>query len=486
MVIDGIAPAIHFSAYNDDIIALERAVKERVFYVKDSNGNFTSPPKPVNLEFFSGRLSDFTKRLRNHLPSTVPISRQNFVDTYSGRKRVVYQNALESLNVIPFRPKDAHIKTFLKFEKTNFTSKIPVPRVISPRDTRYNIEVGRYVRPIEERIFKSIGRVMGRDTVMKGMNASQVACAMRRKWDRFVSPVAVGMDASRFDQHVSREALQWEHSVYLSCFWQKKHKERLAKLLHYQLNNRCFGRVGNGSVQFTTDGVRASGDMNTSLGACLIMCAMVSSFASFLGLDIELVNNGDDCVVMMEARSYQQFAARAPRWFLEMGFTMVIEPPVYTFERISFCQAQPVWVGPGAFDYHMVRDPRISICKDSVCLHPFKLVSEFAPWVRAVGTGGMALAGSIPVWQSFYHMYQRSTASRKQRDYRDVWGWGVRKMMQGCARKYGPISEQTRASFYWAFDVSPEEQLCIERTYNGMGLSMTNDRNTAPYLLLPL
>jgi len=486
VVVDGVAPPIDFSVYNDDINALERAVKERVFFVKNDSGSFVEPPRPVDKDFFFSRLHMFTDLLSYHLPSTVPISRQQFVETYSGRKRVVYQKACDDLDVFPLRERDSHIKTFLKFEKTNFTSKIPVPRVISPRDPRFNIEIGRYIRPIEERIFKSIGKVMGRDTVMKGMNSSQVATAIRRKWDRFLKPVAVGMDASRFDQHVSKEALQWEHSIYQMCFWRQKHRDQLASLTRQQLHNTCFGTVGDGEVKFKTDGVRMSGDMNTSLGACLIMCAMVFSFTSSLDIEFELVNNGDDCVFIMESCNYDRFRARAPVWFKEMGFTMVIEQPVYDFEEISFCQTQPVYSGPGAFDYIMVRDPRVAISKDATCMHPYFRPQEFLGWVKSVGTGGIALTGGMPVWQSFYDMYLRSSSSAKlQSDY-SVWGWGVRRMMQGCARKHSIVSAESRASFFWAFGVTPEEQECIESLYDHRSLLGSYDSRVERWLTLPL
>lgn len=486
VVVKGIAPPVFFSVYNDDFNALVKAVKERVFFVKDQNGDFVAPPRPADKAFFFSRMSDFTNALGKHLPSTVPIERQEFVDCYSGRKRVLYQNACDSLDILPLRVKDSYIKTFLKFEKTNFTSKVPVPRVISPRDPRFNIEIGRYIRPIEERIFKSIGKVMGKNTVMKGLNSAQVATAIRRKWDSFKNPVAVGMDASRFDQHVSREALQWEHSIYDACFWRKIDRERLAKLTSQQLSNHCYGRVGDGKVKFVTDGVRASGDMNTSLGACLIMCGMVYSYSKSVGVDIQLVNNGDDCVVIMEKGDYAKFSAGAPDWFREMGFTMVIEQPVFTFEKIVFCQAQPVYSGPGPSDYIMVRDPRVAIPKDSVCMHPFFTPKEFLGWVKAVGDGGIALAGGMPVWQSFYHMYQRSAVGVKAHDLHEVWGWGVRRMAYGCARTTGPISAKTRASFYWAFDVVPEAQECLERIYEGKTILGSNEPRVASYLTLPL
>jgi len=108
---------------------------------------------------------------------------------------------------------------FVKYEKTDRTTKEdPVPRVISPRDPKYNIQLGRYLKPIEERIFKALGKMFGHPTVMKGMDTDRTASVLHEKWDHFNNPVAIGLDASRFDQHVSLEALKFEHSVYAACF----------------------------------------------------------------------------------------------------------------------------------------------------------------------------------------------------------------------------------------------------------------------------
>lgn len=483
-VINGVAPPLWFSAYNNDFNALERAVKERVFYVKTENG-FAAPPRPLTPAIFAGRLQTFRSKLVKHLPSTAPITAQQFVDTYSGRKKVIYQQAMDSLDADPLRPKDAYVKTFVKYEKTNFTSKVPVPRVISPRSPRFNVEIGRFIRPIEERIFKSIGKTMGANTVMKGMNATQMASAIRSKWNRFSDPVAVGCDASRFDQHVSIDALMWEHSIYLECFPAGRHRRRLSKLLSQQLRNICSGKVGDGFVKFKTEGVRMSGDMNTSLGNVVLMCSMMGAYADSVGVDMELVNNGDDCVMIMERGSYPAFNSRLTTWFKDMGFTMIVEEPVDVFERILFCQTQPVWVGPDRDDYVMVRDPRIAIAKDSFSVHVLRNRKEVRGWLQAVGTGGEALAGGLPVWQEFYRMYQRSACGAVATREREAFGWGVRQLSKGNRRVFGNISQKTRASFCWAFGISPEEQMCIERHYQLCAVELEPNDNVARHVTLP-
>jgi hypothetical protein len=263
----------------NNLDTLLRGVLERVFFVKEGE-NFVRPPRPET-GVFAERLSGTLATLKRYLPSTTPISHQQFVDGCStSRKRVVYQRALDDLRAGRGSiEEDAELAIFVKYEKTDRTSKKdPVPRIISPRNPKFNLRIGRYIRPLEKRLFKSLGRLFGHKTVIKGLNAIQSARVLREKWDMFRNPVAVGLDASRFDQHVSHDALLWEHGVYLDCFKEPKHFKRLARLLKYQEVNRCFGETPDGDVNYTIKGTRMSGDMNTSLGNCVLMCSMIHAF----------------------------------------------------------------------------------------------------------------------------------------------------------------------------------------------------------------
>jgi len=74
--------------------------------------------------------------------------------------------------VLPVKEKDAWLSTFVKAEKLNISAKPdPAPRVIQPRDPRYNVELGRYLRHSEEYLFKAIDKVFGGRTIFKGISA---------------------------------------------------------------------------------------------------------------------------------------------------------------------------------------------------------------------------------------------------------------------------------------------------------------------------
>jgi len=486
MRVSHVSPNIEIVPFNNDINTLERAVKERVFYVKNidkSEGapEFTTPPRPEP-HYFAERLGETFSRLKRYLPSTAPMTHQQFVDSVPGRKRKAYQNALDLIFAEGFDVKrDSEVKVFVKLEKTDRTSKSdPVPRVISPRNPKFNIALGRYLRPMEERIFKALGKLFGHPTVMKGMDTDKMADTLLQKWEMFNNPVAIGLDASRFDQHVSLDALKFEHSVYLECVKTRKHKMKLQRLLSSQLRNTCFGRTEDGTLRYVVDGTRMSGDMNTSLGNCVLMCCMIYAYALSKSVPVQLANNGDDCVVFMEKSHLKQFSDGLFEWFLKMGFNMAIEEPVYEFEQIEFCQTKPVFDGK---IYTMCRNPITAIAKDSVYLKNESNFHTYEAWLNAVGTGGLALAGGMPIFDAFYNLYKRSGkvswfSARRKRNKTlessdDVLPWYMRENHLHGTRVSQEPTPEARCSFWTAWGITPDEQICLEKHYHGLSLNVS-------------
>jgi len=492
--IGGVSPNIQIAPFNENLATLRRAVAERVFLVKEE-GKFVPPPKP-DVGVFETRLAPVRNLLVPHLPSTCPLSFQATVETFRGCKRVRYEKALQK--IVSTRTdvaKEAEVSVFVKYEKTDRTLKSdPVPRVISPRTPEYNLRIARYLRKVEEPIFDALGALFGHKTVMKGVTVTETAKLLREKWDMYRNPVAVGLDASRFDQHVSRQALEFEHSIYERCFALKKDRKKLKTLLKHQLVNKCSGYVPDGSIKYKVDGTRMSGDMNTSLGNCVLMCMMIKAYALKTGINMQLANNGDDCVVFMEKSELSKFQSCLNSWFREMGFNMVVEKPSYEFEQIEFCQTRPIFDGA---IWMMCRNPWTAIAKDSVLLKNPKQVSDsfFRQWLDAVGTGGIALAGGMPVFQSFYRMYKRSGQTLRRNRKNKLVGmstfellpWYMREVGLNGKRSERDVTPDARASFYFAFGVTPDEQVCLEGYYDAMCVTTSHDewhpREIFPFLV---
>jgi len=271
VVIEHCSPAIPYFVHNSCITNAERAVKERIFFV-EINKEWTLPPLPID-SHFEDTLRVFLRCIRKYLPHAAPVERNKFADLYTGRKREIYRLAASSLYDRDIDDTDTHVKAFVKAEKTNKPDS--APRLIQPRTTRYGVELGRYLKPLEKRIGTAINNSFNRETVtvFKGLNASDAGQELFKKWRRFRRPIALGLDAKRFDQHMHTQALKWEHSVYVSCFNNKRHKLQLKKLLKHQL--RTIGRIycKDGKIKYSKVGGRCSGDMNTGLGLPSHVCS---------------------------------------------------------------------------------------------------------------------------------------------------------------------------------------------------------------------
>lgn len=461
--ISSISPPVDLRIHNHNIINLGRALLERVFYVKDGDGFKLTPLPTVNVEHTLGR---FRSLLLAHCHFSLPTSHENFIANCPSFKRRLYLRASESLKTKPICREDSFIKAFVKAEKVNFSAKWdPAPRVIQPRDPRYNIEVGVFLKLYEKRLLKKIDRVFGWPTIMKGYTALKSGDIISKHWDVFSNPVAIGLDASRFDQHVSSDMLSWEHSVYNAIFRDPK----LAELLSWQIFNVGSGRCPEGVINYSVEGKRASGDMNTSMGNCLIMCAIVHTWFSISQTlsRIRFINNGDDCVVFMDRHDLHLLDGFA-EFCLRLGFEMEIEQPVDVIEHIVFCQTSPVYTVNG---YVMARNPCVAIPKDSSTMLPMDSQTMFDQYIWSIGSGGVATYGDIPVLGEFYACLARSSKYKQSlRDARFLtsmsycfaWGTDVPTSRN--------VHWRSRVSVWLAFGITPDMQVEIERYYANLAI----------------
>lgn len=433
---------------------LARGVVERVFYV-NRDGGLAAPPKPLSNVF--GRLTNLRNRLLKTLRRTPIVDRADYSALYTGRKRGIYERAFASLQMRAINVKDSWVSTFVKAEKVNFSAKgDPAPRVIQPRSPRFNLEVGRYLKLFEGELCRGFKRLFGYSVIVKGMNASEVGETMNSHWNRYSQPVAVGLDASRFDQHVSYDALQFEHSVYNSVFRSKE----LAKLLQWQLHNTGIGRTEGYSMKYSVKGCRMSGDINTGMGNCLLMSMITIAYCESAGIDFRLANNGDDCVLILDRRQMHMLQG-LDSWFTDFGFTLTREAPVYRLEQVVFCQMQPVLTGTG---WRMTRDPRTAMSKDCVSLLGWSNEEEIREWAGAVGACGMSLSRGVPLWEAWYRRLQDMGKDASRGAEERIWNTGLGYMARGVVGC--PVTAESRVSFYYAFGITPDMQVASELEYS--------------------
>lgn len=469
-VVSRMGPSHNLGVFNNSVSSVERALLER-YFLCDVNGVFERA-LPVRANAFdTPSLRVFRNRVVSIVRPDAPVlTLRQVVACYTGGKRKVYEAALESLYRYELERKDANLRPFTKFEKQDLGKAC---RIINPRSPRYTLTLGKYLKKAEHLYFEAINDVWGgytTHTVLKGVDVVQAAAVMRKKWERFSTPVAIGLDAKKFDMHVSIPALQYEHSFYNKVF----RSAELRKLLGWQLINKGKAYCPDGQVEFRMPGTRSSGDLNTSLGNCIIMCSLIWAMCRELGVQAELCNNGDDCVLILEKADEPRIMDNVAGWFRRYGFRMEVEEPVYEFEHIEFCQSSPCWDGR---TWRMVRNPRTCLKKDPMCLIPIANEKAFRKWMGAVGECGMTLVPGIPVMREFYGAFKRHglRASRKMKEH----VFRTTSMMSRLGELDGDWepTPESRASFALMTGITPDYQLALEHYFRT--LSVVTDEFSA-------
>jgi hypothetical protein len=434
------------------ITTLHASIVERVFYCV-KHGEVKGPLRPLDNVF--GTLLKFKKKvLFSFGLKPTRLTPEEFVDLYKGRKRTIYDNALpEFYNGV--KHSHARLSAFVKAEKVKEGS----PRAIQPRSPVYNIGLGVYLKHIEHTLYRSIARVYGQKMVVsKGYNVVDLGERIAEMWYEIEDPCFVGFDASRFDMHVSVDALQWEHSIYLALY---DYDPELARLLRMQLTNYGVGYCDDGKIKYRVDGRRMSGDMNTALGNCLIACAIVHAFMNGLRVPYRFINNGDDCGVIVNREDVSLLDGISHHFEL-FGFRLEVEQPVYELEHLEFCQMNPVFDGS---QWRMVRKIKTALQKDTMSLIPFNSPKLLRKWLYSVGECGLALCSGIPVMQAFYRLYMMVgiPSNINEATYMEC---GARQLARGLAACEVPITDEARYSFYVATGITPLEQVGLEEYYS--------------------
>lgn len=470
-VLAGISSPDRILQINDGSIhTLAAALLERVYYKKTADGSYVEPTYHPTKALFQN-LGSVTSRIVNCFgqPPT-PVSPVEFSQMYKGRKKAIYERAVEQFELNGVQRRHAKSRMFVKLEKVKYNK---APRAIQPRDPIYNVAVGCYLKPIEHRIYRAIQLAVKspHPVVMKGFNADQVGEIIHDHWNLYDHPVGIGLDAKAFDQHVGPGLLKLEHSVYTRLYRNAKQHPSLpplAELLKWQIDNEGVGNCFDGRLKYKVKGRRFSGDMNTAMGNCLLMCISVQSFLEKHNVNATFVNNGDDCVIFTDRSELELVVSNLTNYFESfVGFQLEIERPVFNLEEVEFCQSHPVLVGGS---WRMVRNFEAAREKDSISLLNLDVPNMGAFWLGAVGECGLALCSGVPVFQELYQLYMRhglpsQVAKAVQMEC------GMMFLAMGMTAEARDITPDTRVSFFYAFGVTPDEQIVLEEYYRKLTLS---------------
>lgn len=401
-----------------------------------------------------------------------------YISHKTGSKRRLYEAAkLSLMRGGKSVRKLAELSYFIKSEATMW-SKEQVPRVISPRGPEFNLMLGRYLHPLEPRIFSALTKVVGSPSpvVAKGLTQEAKAEIIVDKLSRW--GMCIGLDASRFDQCIQKPLLELEHYIYNKVYAGDR---LLPELLRAQLDNTGVGRARDGMVRANIGAMRCSGDVNTSLGNCVISVLMAVSYLRENGLEGDVFCDGDDLLLFCRPSMLGSLTT-LQSWYLRWGLRMKVEPPAYKPEQVEFCQSRVVNRGDG---WVLCRNFAKALNTDGFSPVPLTDAQRLNH-IRAVGLCGLSMAAGMPVLQSYYAALVRDGKTGKV-EFDKLGGIGYQWRIQvsaghlACAR---PITTEARLSFWEAFGVSPSDQMNWEQALTSVKWGCRVDSENIPALSL--
>lgn len=444
-------PFTHYGCTHNEIVGLRNRVLGAV-------------PQPTRQGLTN--LWDTTRLICSNLPKVTswPIDRMPYM--YSGRKRERYLRAVQQVRRGRYKPKDASVQCFVKFEKLFFKDEKPNPdpRIIQYRSARYCVKLAQHLKPCEEYLYElhGDGTVLPETRIIgKGLSQGQRATLLKNKWRKFVRPVAISLDCTRFDKHLNKPLMRIEHHVYQHMNADPEFKQLLSR----QLVNRGYTRSG---IRYSVVGRRMSGDMNTALGNCVVMVIMVATVMRLAGLRYEMIDDGDDCLVIVE-QSDQALAERALlKHFSTFGMVLKLENISTVFEQVEWCQCRPVFV-----NYDTVRFVRNPVKVFTHAISGSKYFGGLASRKKMVNTIGLcelALNQGVPVMQEFALALIRNADTDRTHTLVEGDDIYYRVHRELKARKWRnlskatplPVTSRARTSFALAWGISPHKQRRIE------------------------
>lgn len=400
----------------------------------------------------------------------VPWTREDYVKQVRPRKRKLYQSALDTLYTHPITKRDATVQMFVKADKFDKMKLGKAPRAIQSRSPRFNIELGRFLKPFESSIYslKSICRKIRNRTRVctKGLSSTQIGRLLLRKLNNFQQPMIFSLDATKFDASIRVEHLRANDRIYLTAYAGNRELQRLLSWRHYDK-----GRTKHG-IKYETEGRRKSGDVDTSLGNLLNNLQV--TIAAMKIMDVrkwDIMADGDDAILIVDrVNDPVAFAGRIRSTLCELGIksTCFYCGGKLDLEKVEFCRSRFVWIN-GVL--RLVRNASRHMANLFVT---HKHYNDGVPyrWVRAMALCDLHVNLGVPIFQAYLHKICTLLSSYKlpKKMCGEDFAYRVKLLNRNISVLPKPltISPRTRVSFERAFGVSPHHQVRLEHSYHDL------------------
>lgn len=389
---------------------------------------------------------------------------ERVVSGYAGRLRGRYERALHELGVCGvLSRRHARISAFVKGEKFPYEEGAWMcPRLIEARTPEYNLGLGRFIKPLEERVYRIVGtrdqHVEPSRLLAKGLTARDRAALIRRKWGQFARPAVLMLDFSRFDMHVSVGQLRASHGFYLKLL----NDPEFQRLLEFRLENRGVTSTG---IRFKCRGRRMTGDMDTALGNSLIALAMLRAACKRMRLGRwDLLVDGDDCLLFLEQEHVERVREGVVEACLGMGHELKAEGVARKLAEIKFCQCHVLELSSG---WTMVRDPR-KVVLNLAASHKHYGTPGGLRVLKSIAMCELACSSGVPIVQEYcVKLIEALEGVRPSR--LDVTEEALVRLRAWLGKgadytksRASEVTQAARANFFEAFGIDEAEQLGVE------------------------
>lgn len=442
------APNVHRPCTCNEVVAIEHRVLE-----------VTPEPIPAALAELKKEVKMVANRLR--LLASDPWSYEQVVGGYSGYKKQLYAQAVESLTLKPFNALDARLSAFVKGDKARLDRKFKAPRLIQARGPRYNVSVARWIKPLEHALYglTSFNDQLVRKSklIAKGLSLTERATVIREKMDAIPNCIVLSIDCSQFDKHVSAQVLKLEHAVYTRVY----NDPELQSILSHQLRNKGVTSTG---VKYSVPGNRASGDMNTALGNCLIMLLVIRMIARLQRWgQYDMFIDGDDTLLFLPASQLTKYKSNIVNGFLSVGFTVRVEGVYTEYEKVEHCQCKPVFNGER---YMMCRNPYKVLSHLGSSYKHFRHNNYAQRMLRTMAKCEALLSRGLPISSVYASKLESALSTYKLTNFTErddeFYKLGLEEI---SLEEFKPwvVTERARRSLERAWGISVPDQLAIER-----------------------
>lgn len=376
-----------------------------------------------------------------------PIER--VIADYVGRMAFRYKKAQMKLEEEGIPTSPYTVRMFVKSDKE--TGELKPGRAINARIPERALLMAQYTKPLEAWFYKledwTGSRVVGK------CDMYTLAGMIETKWNSFANPVAIMLDASKFDTCVPIEFLR----AYAKSISRKFPHESRTILALWKCTYVNRG-VSSKGVKFKTSGTRMSGDMDTGFGNSVLMWLLLTEWIRIHEVKASILVNGDDSVVFCERKDLPKL--RNLQFFKDAGFNMKFEH-TDVFSHVEFCQARPVETDYGLA---MARNPYRALARFGWGTVRRKNLRDFA---YTLGQCEMASSKGVPVLGPLAeHLVARFKGKLK---FENSWQMETYRNRNKLVHELKPTySTRTRQSYEEAWGVPIWQQLEIEGAFDAV------------------